>query len=222
MLAAFAGMWVGHTLEYLRSGGTRGLAQALLGSIHLYMLPLGLGLAVGAALLGGHCWRAWVALRVAVAETPARLLAALRDGAPTAPRPRPTPARPALLLPAWLGLAAAQLALYLVQENLERRLAGLPLPGLSPLTGEHAPALLIHLGLALVSASALTLVARRFARAEVVLEACERLIESVLRRRRPALLDPREEVSPRPDPLRIFGRQLCRRPPPAPLSTAAA
>lgn len=232
VVAAFVGLWVSHTLVYLTLGGRRGFASALVGSVHLYMLPLGLALAVAAALTGARAWRAWTALGTRMAEARAALALAWRGGARPAARPvawralAPSPGeRPgagtaagAALAAAWLGLTATQVALYLFQENAEAGIAGLRLPLLQPVSGARSVALLVHAAVALGLALGLTWIARRIARREGRLEACERLVRAVLGRLRAAAGVPARRPRPAAPPLAIFGRQLWRRPPPLPLS----
>jgi hypothetical protein len=45
-MLALVGLWLGHTLEYVRVWGWRGLSAELFGSPHAYMLPLAAVLAV--------------------------------------------------------------------------------------------------------------------------------------------------------------------------------
>ena len=69
-LLACVGVWLSHTLEYIRVWGWSGLNQELTGSVHLYMVPVGLALvlvvaAVGAGLVRLH--------RLLARRAPARL-----------------------------------------------------------------------------------------------------------------------------------------------------
>jgi len=240
VVLAFVGLWVSHTLAYLGMGGSRGLAQALLSSVHLYMLPLGFALAALAGVLGARCWSTWLALGARLEEARAALARAWRgsplpatrrgrhapgSGRPASPRPAPaaSPGRSRPLLAAWLTLAAIQLGLYLIQENTEARVLGLPLPGLGPVSGRHSPALLIHLAVALVLAAGLTWIGRRIEKRGARLEACERLVREVLQRRFARVSFPeRHHAGAARTPLAIFGPQLWSRPPPAILSTTAS
>jgi hypothetical protein len=43
-LLAVVGVWLSHTLEYVRVWGWSGLNQELTGSVHVYMVPVGLAL----------------------------------------------------------------------------------------------------------------------------------------------------------------------------------
>lgn len=221
-LLACTGVWLGHTIEYVRVWGAAGLEQEIAGSAHLYMLPLGLALTlllagVAAAVL--H-FRRRLSRR---SEGALGLLArAWRAGA-TPPRGRPTMSgqgqlsRGRLLVLLGGGLAVLQIALYLIQENLESGAAGLPLPGLSAVTGVHWAAALIQAGVGVALASIAVAVATVLRRHEVDVERVERAVRGVLvalaaRRCRPLL--------PTVPPARIdgapalLGASLWCRPPP--------
>src|SRR4029077_1888868 len=80
--------------------------------------------------------------------------------APSTLAPAAEVSAPAGLLAFWLPLGAAQLALYLAQENLEAVLGGAAAPGLGPVTGVHRAAAALQLGVALVLAAGLLAVGR--------------------------------------------------------------
>jgi hypothetical protein len=146
VLLAFTGTWLGHTLEYLRVNGVSGLGRAMSASVHPYMLPLGAALLI-VALLGGM---AWLRAVTALASRLERLRDALRRGERLEDRSE----RVALCGPGasmcslWLLLGVAQLGLYLVQENIEFRLAGIAVPGVGALLGPHWGAAPVHLAVA--------------------------------------------------------------------------
>src|SRR5207253_1324120 len=150
MLAALIGSWLGHTLEYLRVDGGAGMERSLLAGVHAYMVPTGGLLALAAALAGARCRRAWLLLgrRLDRARGALRRLVRGERIAPSAPGRAPAVSAPAGLLALWLPLGAAQIALYLAQENLEAMLAGAPAPGPGPIVGAHWAAAAVQLGVA--------------------------------------------------------------------------
>jgi len=178
VLLAFIGVWVAHTLEYARVAGTGGLRAELVGSVHVYMLPLAGLLTLLATLTGVWCWRAWLAL--------GRRLDAARDslarawrGQGTAGVPAHSAAEPsggARWLALSLMLAALQLGLYLVQENLESAVAGHGIRALAPVIGVHWLAPFIQIGVALLLSSLLFLASRCVHERTRRIEACERLV----------------------------------------------
>jgi hypothetical protein len=40
VLISLVGLWLGHTAEYARVWGLRGIDEVLFGSVHAYMLPV--------------------------------------------------------------------------------------------------------------------------------------------------------------------------------------
>ncbi len=213
---ALLGMWLGHTAEYARVWGTRGLSTELVGSVHVYMLPLAAVIALSGVLVGARLWTTWVGLGRRLDAARARLRAALR-GRRTALSSTTAAALPSLssrLLVAWPALTLLQIALYVLQENIETAAAGLPAPGLGAITGVHALAPLVHAGVALVL---LTLVAavlrviRRRERAVQAVEAVIRLLARAHRRVHPDLPPPSHDAG---TPLQLFGLGLRQRPPP--------
>ncbi|HMC53073.1 MAG TPA: hypothetical protein VKI64_09965, partial [Acidimicrobiales bacterium] len=86
-----------------------------------------------------------------------------------------------------------QLALYLVQENLEARTFHLPAPGLGAVTGVHAMAPLVHLAVAAIVTTVVWLTRRRVT--ELLAESD--WTDGVIARRGPR-------------PTRIAGRRLIR------------
>jgi hypothetical protein len=220
VLVALAGAWMGHTAEYLRVGGGARLPRALLGGVHVYMLPLGAVLGLACAIAGVGCWRLWLglgrrldgardALRRAWRGEPGR--AELRPSA----SPVSGPSRWAAL---WLLLGSLQISFYLVQENVESVLARGAPAGLGPLLGVHAAAALVHAAVALVLATALVPLGRGLGRREEAVVRCERLLRTLWQRlavRPPAV---RRRARPwTPSLAERLGVHLWRRPPPTTL-----
>jgi hypothetical protein len=190
-LAALAGTWLGHFVEYARVWHR----PAGFGAVHVYMGPLGAVL-LGCAVAGMHAT--------------ARLARALRcrlDSRPADTRPLPW----SLGLPAVVALLWAwQCGLYVLQENLEQALLHRTPAGLGVITGLHAWAPAVHLVAAALIASVLWLVRRRVT--ELVEEV--RAAEGRAPRRR---VQPVPTTTPVRawTPAERWGRQLWSRPPPA-------
>jgi hypothetical protein len=144
VLAALTGLWWSHELEYLRAGATAGLAGTAGRAVHTYLTPLGAILAVIAA---GGGWALWRLDRRVRAQ-----LARLRHGPDGAcPMPSADGTRVRIgFVPMVALLAVFQIGLYLVQENLEALAAHSTLPGVAAVTGRHALALGVHVGVAAV------------------------------------------------------------------------
>jgi hypothetical protein len=219
VLLSLVGVWLAHTLEYARTTGTGGISAVMLGSLHVYMLPVGMLLALlaaGAAVRGVRLWlglgRQLVAVRLAVA---AALRGRSRAAVPATAAPVPRGA--SRLLAWWVPLTLLQIGLYLFQENVEAVLAGAAAPGMGAVTGAHALAPLIHAAVAL-ALCALVALGSRLLRRRV--EAVERAVALLL-----VLLDRIGSLRPHrpvateavPAPLDRFGRLWCR-PPPVPVS----
>jgi hypothetical protein len=213
-LLALSGLWIGHTLEYVRVWGTQGLLTELFGSVHMYMLPMAAVLGGLAALCSYHAYRLWLRLGRRLDGARTSLRAALTGD--EAPRRRPVhrlPSAPARILLAWPVLTAAQVGLYLVQENIEAIRAGLVAPGFGAVTGVHALAPLVHalvaLALLLLVAAARALLRRRVAELHRVEAALQRILA---RLRRDAT--PRTGRIPSAPPLQLVASHRWRRPPP--------
>jgi hypothetical protein len=203
------GAWTAHSLEYLRVAGAEQFPNALSRSAHLYMGPFGVLLAVlgGGALLGSarlarRLDRRIAHLRGSGGDTPVRTV----DRTPGSGVP--------LRLPSTIGvLATSQLCVYLVQESLEARAIGLPIPGLGALTGVHAWAGAIHLLVASLTGVVLWAVCRHIGR--LVAKVRREEARLLARCRRPrlalALVAPSLHVV---TPLERWGSQLWSRPPP--------
>jgi hypothetical protein len=217
ILLALIGVWITHTVEYMRVGGSAQLAAGMLATVHVYMLPVGAVLATGAALLGMRGWRAWWALGRRLERTRVLLAAALR-GRGGAERPAPSrwrrPSEGAQLLALWLPLVLLQVGLYLLQENVESLVAGRVPPGIGAIAGVHAPVLAVHVLVAWALAWVVLLVLRRLAERHDRVVACERLLLAVLGRLGRIAAIPTGARAATPSPLDRFGRGLWRRPPP--------
>ncbi len=87
------------------------------------------------------------------------------------------------LVAIWLPLAAAQIVLYLVQENIEAVARSQPAPGLGAVTGIHWAAPLVHLYVSLLLACLIRICQVLFHRREVVVERVEALLRAIVRRR---------------------------------------
>jgi hypothetical protein len=216
ILLALIGVWLTHTLEYARVTGGGRLSVGALTSVHLYMLPVGALLVLGAALLGVRCWRAWWALGRRLEQTRVALAGAWRGR--RLPRPQPAissrPSEGAQLVALWLPLSQLQSGLYLVQENAEALVTGRPLPGIGAVAGAHTVVLAVHVLVAWALACAVLLVLRRLGERHGRVAACERLLLTLLRRMGRAALTPQASRPASASPLDRFGRGLWRRPPP--------
>lgn len=141
-LAAAASTWVVHQLAYRIEYGDRFGAVMATTPHRVYMAPLGvaLGMSVGGVLVLSILivGAARVTVRRLLRNLPARLIWISHASAPAVPGT--TVARTALLL------AACQLTLYSVQENLESVFVSAGWPGLSVLlSSEHVVVVPLHL-----------------------------------------------------------------------------
>jgi hypothetical protein len=218
VLLAFAGLWIAHTLEYLRVWGPPGVVGSITNPVHAYMLPLLAVLVVLGALYGLRLWRAWQALNHRLDRAMLGLRSVWRGrGAPvpdTSPRSSPV----ARLMAIWLPLAGAQTVLYLIQENVEAIARAQPAPGFGAITGIHWAAPLVHLYVSLVLACGTRICQVLLHRRAVVVARVEALLRIAVRRRRcarpPAVARADSSIT---SPLDRLGRHLWRRPPPLPL-----
>ena len=215
VLLAFVGMWIGHTLEYLRVLGSAGLLASLFSPVHAYMLPVAGVLVVLSALFGLRLWRALHVLNDRLDRAMAGLRRIWRgrtDAVTPAQVRRSSPG--ATLIALWLPLAATQIALYLVQENLEAIARAQPPPGWGAITGVHWAAPLVHLYVALLLACGVRICQVLLRRREEVVERVESLLRAAARRT--ARQVPRIAAPPlqrHAAPQRL-GRHRWRRPPP--------
>jgi hypothetical protein len=125
--------------------------------------------------------------------------------------PSPLAAVLALALP----LATVQCAVYLVQENLERALRGIPAGGFGPLLDGGGAAMWIQAAVALALATILTAALLLIRRRHGAVERLERLARAIWERTRstsPPTL-PRRHVTATQ---LLLGSALWQRPPPAP------
>jgi len=203
-LTALIGEWLGHTAEFVRVSGPR----AAFGSVHVYMGPIGVVLAVAALAAVHSTARLARVLERRVAEL--RRVEAHRLTRP----PGVSQALKSLSVPA-LGLIvwATQCGLYLLQENLEAGAAHRVAPGLAVLGGAHALAPLVHLAVALVLVAGLWLTRRQVSRLAQVVRLVEAWLRSV--RRAPATVLACSSARTW-TPIDRWGTQLWSRPPPAP------
>jgi len=223
-LLACVGVWLSHTLEYLRVWGWSGLNQELTGSVHLYMIPVGLVLVLLVAVAGAALARLHRHLTRRVEHASGLLARVWRGRVESAQRPAasghaaaPSSGRIVLILGA--ALAVLQVGLYLIQENLESAVAGVPTPGLSAITGVHWAAPIIEVAVGFVLAAVAVALWSLLRRREAMVEHIERAVHGVLialaaRRVQPPLLP----TSPRRHhgAPAFFGASIwCRPPPPA-------
>ncbi len=217
VLLAFIGLWVGHTLEYLRVWGGDGLVTSMTNPVHAYMLPLAGALVVVSALFALRLWHAWQALDTRLQQAAARLRRVWRGGAEPVTDSAGRSSSPAARLVAiWLPLAAAQIVLYIVQENIEAIAGAKPAPGLGVITGIHWAAPLVHLYVALLLACGTRICQILLHRRTLVVERLEAFVRAAIQRRR-AVPGPVAVPHEACDALSLFdrlGRDLWRRPPP--------
>ena len=215
VLGALVGDWVTHTAEYARLDGAAGIARALSGSVHLYMLPAAALLTMAAALWAARLWRAWTALGWRLDATRAGIAVAWRGRHPhSLPADRVLPPAGCRLLALWLPLVVVQVTLYLLQENIEARWAGLPMPGLGALTGVHWAAPLIHLAVALLVAAAACVVLTRFRRRVRVIVIAQRLLHALVAAIATRTIPSYAGGGWASSPVDLFGTHILTRPPP--------
>ncbi|MGH7687444.1 MAG: hypothetical protein ACREN2_11600 [Candidatus Dormibacteria bacterium] len=217
---ALIGLWLGHTLEYMRVLGTAGLNTELFGSVHAYMLPLGAALAFAAATGGLWLWRLWSALGRRVDGGRAAIRSLFR-GRPVQPPGEPpsslgrAPSFWAGVLVAWPALALLQIALYIFQENAEALAGGVRAPGLGAVSGVHWMAPFVHAAVAFVLVTIAAAVVRLLGRRVQTVARIEAVLRALLRARR--LLPQRLSAPASRDlraPFLLLGLQRRQRPPP--------
>ncbi len=195
-----------------------GLAREMSGSVHLYMLPLGV-LLLGFIGLGGIVW-------VRAAHALGRRLDALRGAVrhghrvdlEDSRRPGGVPALPERFAGLWMLLAGAQLLLYVVQENVEAHLAGYHPPGLGVLLGQHWAAAPLHFAVAGVLAGMASVALRRRRHLVGAVEFHEQLLALLRERRAPSSAVPVVGPPRSLTPLERWGSQRWARPPPVPVA----
>ena len=219
LLVVLTATWIGHTIEYVRVFGSRGVWTQLAGSAHLYMGPLGAVLAA-LAMVGAARWRR------RGRELSHRLeagRAALRKGRPARttvasdPIDAGAPVGLAGFAREWAALLLGQLVVYTVQENVESLSVRGRAPGMGVLTGVHWAAPLIHAGIALVVTAAIVVIQRRRSRLLTSVRIVEQLVGRLWAVRAPQpTMD--EDAGALVAPHRRWGRQRWQRPPPAVLA----
>jgi hypothetical protein len=215
VLLALIGLFLGHTLEYLRVWGPTGIVESIANPVHAYMLPVaGVLLALGAvfALRLARAWQALNARLDSAAAGVRRVLRGRNGDVSVAPTALSTPGT--RLVAIWLPLATAQTALYLVQENIEAVARSQPAPGLGAITGIHWAAPFVHLYVSLLLACVVRICEILFRRREIAVERVEALLRVIARRRRAAAPSARRPAALAVSPLDRLGRHLWRRPPP--------
>ncbi len=214
VLLAFVGLFIGHTLEYLRVWGAAGVVASMTNPVHAYMLPVGAVLVLLSALFALRLARAWRMLNHRLDRAAAGMRRIWRGGAEVATEPKHRSTAGTRLLAIWLPLAAAQIVLYLVQENVEAVASSQPAPGLGAITGIHWAAPLVHLYVALLLACIVRICQVLFHRREVVVERVEALLRAMVRRRHGVAPRITHVFTRSVSPLERVGSHLWRRPPP--------
>ena len=233
VLAALGGEWLGHSLNYFRMAGVTGLRAGLSGGIHAYMVPLGCSLLAGAAA-GAATWvRAWLGLSRRLDRSAAALARIRRGERPPGGAPpaggasRQSPRAPssaARVIALATALAIVQVALYVIQENLERAVDGLPSTGLSPLLDGYGAAAWIQAAIGLLLAASLVGALRLLRSKRATVERSERIVRALWGRATRATSSPpppQAHVTPaqllfrdaswcRPPPVLAASEQRCR------------
>lgn len=215
-VAALAGTWIGHALEYLRVWGPAEFPSSVVGSVHAYFGPMGIVLVV----IGAAAIHASARLARRLRCRAGRLRDALLGG----PVPAEADTRvdaaggrtfsfPALWAVLWLG----QLVLYVVQENLEAHAAGVPASVLAPLTGVHVWASVVHLGVAGSISAVVWLCRRRITALAAAVHQAERCLARRLQQGCGDLLGDAGTRVRAWTPGQRWGFSLWARPPPAAL-----
>src|SRR5579864_1359584 len=215
VLLALAGLFIGHTLEYLRVWGPQGVVASMTNPVHAYMLPVAGVLVVLSAVFAFRLARAWQALNRRLDSAAAGVRRIWRGGSggvSGGPLPGSTPGT--RLAAIWLPLVAAQVVLYVVQENIEAVARSQPAPGLGPITGIHWAAPLVHVYVSLLLACLVRICQVLFHRREVVVERVEALLRAIVRRRSGTLEGTRRPLRVAASPIDRLGSHLWRRPPP--------
>ena len=121
--------------------------------VHAYMLPVAVVLVVFSAVFAVRLARAWQALNDRLDRAAAGVRRIWRGGSEDVAFVRLERSTPGTRLVAiWLPLAQPQIALYLLQENVEAVASSQPTPGFGAITGIHWAAPLVHLYVSLLLA----------------------------------------------------------------------
>ncbi len=215
VLLALIGLFISHTLEYLRVWGPQGVVDSMTNPVHAYMLPVAGVLVVLSAVFAFRLARAWQALNLRLDRAAAGVRRLWRGGpGGVAANRQPGSTAGTRLTAIWLPLAAAQIVLYLVQENIEAMARSQPAPGLGAVTGIHWAAPLVHLYVSLLLACLVRICQVLFHRREVVVERVEALLRAIVRRRLRATASVRRPAVATIAPIDVLGGHLWRRPPP--------
>ena len=205
VLAAVAGAWLAHGLEYVRVWGWGGFGSSAARQIHTYMGPIGLvllALAFVGVEVGLRSFRRLERLLLGLSEGTVDL----RDASPVSRRfELPITSLLALL---WV----LQLVLYVVQENVELRAIGVHQPALGVLTGPHQLVAAVHLLVAAALAGALWLLHRPIIRLAEVVRQVVAWLAATRRRKLIPVLSKRAVLSW--TPAERWGTQRWCRPPP--------
>lgn len=215
VLLALVGVFIAHTLEYLRVWGTAGVVESMTNPVHAYMLPVAGALVVLSAIFAFRLARAWKVLNERLDRAAAgvrRIWRGQTEEVPGAPATRSTSGT--RLAAIWLPLAAAQIVLYLVQENVEAVARSQPAPGLGAISGIHWAAPFVHLYVSLLLACLVRICQILFRRREAVVERVEALLRAIVRSLRFPVVVRFRPISRQVAPLERLGRHLWRRPPP--------
>lgn len=215
VLLALAGLFIGHTLEYLRVWGPSGLVESTTSPVHAYMLPVAGGLLALSAVFALRLTMAWQALNARLDRAAAgvrRIWRGSTDALPGGGTPRSTPGT--RLAAVWLPLAAAQTVLYVVQENVEAVARSQPAPGIGAISGIHWAAPVVHLYVSLLLACLVRICQISFHRREVEVERAEALLRAIIRRLRTMAPVIRPHATRAVSPMDWLGRHRWRRPPP--------
>jgi hypothetical protein len=215
VLLALVGLFIGHTLEYLRVWGPAGVVASMTNPVHAYMLPVAGVLVALSAVFAFRLARAWRALNHRLDGAVAgigRIWRGRPEGDTEVSAPRSTAGT--RLVAIWLPLAAAQIALYVVQENIEAVARSQPAPGLGAVTGIHWAAPIVHLYVSLLLACTVRICQILFHRREVTVERAEALLRAITRRLRARAVVTTRPAARSVSPFDRLGRHLWRRPPP--------
>jgi hypothetical protein len=210
VLAALAGAWLGHLIEYIRVAGWHAGMVDMTSTVHEYYFPAGAGLVGLTVLAGSLAARGWTILRHRLQRAQTGLWT--RPG--HLPAAAEVPGRPLGLGGTWAVLAALQLAIWVVQENLEAMAAGHAAPMLSVVAGTHSLAPVIQAEVALMVAAGLVVVRRSFHSQRTRIEVIERLVRRKWSRIAPSppVLTPSRRVPC--TPAERWGVHRWQRPPP--------